>query len=545
MSSKFTDLPVGKKLAAFVTFAVLIILAGSAATLYQKRESMLADKREQVRTVVDVAHGILVQAYEKEKSGEFTTKQAQDQATGTLRKLRYGQNEYFWINDMQPQMVMHPIKPELDGKDLSANADPRGKRLFIAFVDEVKKSGAGYVDYMWPKPGVSEPVDKISYVKGFQPWGWIIGSGLYVDDVNARFWADARFLAVGALLSAIIFIVIAWLVTRSITRPLEEAVEMADAVAHGNLEYNFVAAAGARNETGQLLLSMQRMVGTLRGFVAAQKEMAVSHDAGAIDETIDTEKFSGVYGDMACSINKLVGSHIAVKMRVVEIVKQYAQGDLSADMDRLPGKKAQVTEAIDGVKHSLMAVSAEIRRLEKASFAGDFSVRGDAKKFKYEFREMVEGLNHLMEVSDQGLSEVATVLEALAAGDLTTRISSELNGTFRRLKDDTNAVVDKLAEIVGQIKESTDSIHVASKEIANGNTDLSSRTEEQASSLEETAASMEEITSTVKQNADNARQANQLAIGASDIAVKGGAVVAGVVDTMSSINDASRKIVEI
>ncbi len=121
----------------------------------------------------------------------------------------------------------------------------------------------------------------------------------------------------------------------------------------------------------------------------------------------------------------------------------------------------------------------------------------------------------------------------------------DYKGTWERMKNDANLTMDKLTEIVTQIKESTESINVASKEIAAGNTDLSSRTEEQASSLEETASSMEELTSTVKQNAENAKQANQLAAGASEVAVKGGDVVGQVVVTMSSINESSKKIVDI
>ncbi len=136
-------------------------------------------------------------------------------------------------------------------------------------------------------------------------------------------------------------------------------------------------------------------------------------------------------------------------------------------------------------------------------------------------------------------------VEALARGDLTEKMSGEYQGTFGQLKDDSNVTVDKLTEIVRQLRDATESINTAAKEIASGNADLSQRTEEQASSLEETASSMEELTSTVKQNAENAKQANQLAIGASDVAVKGGAVVSQVVTTMSSINESSKKIVDI
>ncbi len=142
-------------------------------------------------------------------------------------------------------------------------------------------------------------------------------------------------------------------------------------------------------------------------------------------------------------------------------------------------------------------------------------------------------------------NDVVRVLSALAQGDLTERIDSHYDGKFGALKNDANTTVDQLTLIVSQIKQASDTINTAAAEIAAGNQDLSSRTEEQAASLEETASSMEELTSTVKQNAENARQANQLAIGASDIALKGGRVVGEVVTTMSAIDSSSRKIVDI
>jgi methyl-accepting chemotaxis protein len=137
------------------------------------------------------------------------------------------------------------------------------------------------------------------------------------------------------------------------------------------------------------------------------------------------------------------------------------------------------------------------------------------------------------------------VLGALAKGDLTETISADYQGTFGQLKDDSNRTVESLTRTVSQIIEAVDAVSTASRQIAIGNSDLSQRTEEQASSLEETASSMEELTSTVKQNADNAKQANQLAIGASAIALKGGEVVGQVVTTMASITESSKKIEDI
>ena len=138
----------------------------------------------------------------------------------------------------------------------------------------------------------------------------------------------------------------------------------------------------------------------------------------------------------------------------------------------------------------------------------------------------------------------AEIAGKIASGDLTVTVDVK-PGDKSSLLFAMGSMRDSLANIVGQVRMATDTISTASHQIANGNLDLSSRTEQQAGSLEETASSMEELTSTVKQNADNARQANQLASSASEVAAKGGAVVSQVVDTMGSINDSSRKVVDI
>ncbi|WP_396956203.1 methyl-accepting chemotaxis protein [Nitrosomonas sp.] len=192
-----------------------------------------------------------------------------------------------------------------------------------------------------------------------------------------------------------------------------------------------------------------------------------------------------------------------------------------------------------------LTVEKEVVDIVQASVAGDFSQRLTLAGKEGFFRQLAEGINRLMESTSQGLNELAEMLNALADGDLTQKITREYQGMFATMKDDANVTVGQLANIVRQIKDSAGLITTASKEIADGNSDLSQRTEEQAANLEETAASMEELTSTVRQNADNARQANQLAASASDVAVKGGEVVGQVVQTMSAINDSSKKIVDI
>src|SRR5450830_266218 len=151
----------------------------------------------------------------------------------------------------------------------------------------------------------------------------------------------------------------------------------------------------------------------------------------------------------------------------------------------------------------------------------------------------------LIRAISRPIDAAVEIADGIAAGDLTQHINVLSNDETGRLMQALKNMNESLVKIVGEVRTGTDTIATASSQIAAGNLDLSARTEEQASSLEETAASMEELTSTVKQNSDNARQSNHLAMSASDIAVKGGAVVSQVVDTMVSINDSSKKIVDI
>lgn len=139
-----------------------------------------------------------------------------------IAQLRYGANDYFWINDAQPAMVMHPMKPDLNGKDLRSFKDPNGKALFVEMVNVTQRNQQGVVEYQWPKPGAEQPVDKVSYVKLFKPWGWIIGTGIYVDDVNALVMQRLSSILVWVVGTLLVLIVLASLIGRSITQPCEE-----------------------------------------------------------------------------------------------------------------------------------------------------------------------------------------------------------------------------------------------------------------------------------------------------------------------------------
>jgi two-component system NarL family sensor kinase len=172
------------KLVLIVGISLLGMIALAPIALSTLRGQMVADRQAKILQMVDVVYGILTHQQKLESEGKLTREQAQAAAIAEIKSLRYDKVEYFWLNDMAAKMIMHPIKPELDGKDLSDMKDPTGNRLFSGFVDVVKTQGAGFYSYLWPKPGFDQPVAKISYVKGFTPWGWIVGTGIYLDDVD-------------------------------------------------------------------------------------------------------------------------------------------------------------------------------------------------------------------------------------------------------------------------------------------------------------------------------------------------------------------------
>ena len=352
---------------------------------------------------------------------------------------------------------------------------------------------------------------------------------------------NTMLVALAVLMLAAIGLAVA--ISRSIAGPLQQANAVAHNIAQGRLDDTIHSTAA--DESGQLLRSMAQMQLQLRAVIASQQELAHQHDIGTISHRIDEAAFPGQFRTMAEVVNACVAQHIGVKMRVVEVMRRYAIGDLSVDMDRLPGEKVVITQAMDATKASLSAINQEIKRLAAAAAAGDFSQRGEQDRYEHDFRQMVISLNQLMATCEGNLGQLSQLLRAIAGGDLTQTMQGQFNGVFAQMRDDANTTVANLTSIVSRIQQASSSITTAASEIANGNADLSQRTEQQAANLEETAASMEELTSTVRQNADHARQANQLTIGAAGVATEGGQVVEKVITTMGAIEQSSRRIADI
>ncbi|WP_449466921.1 methyl-accepting chemotaxis protein [Stenotrophomonas humi] len=542
-SNYIANISVRRKLNLLTILIAIGVILLSVISARMQYVDLYETRKDALRTQVELSYGVLDHYAGRVAAGELPMEDAQKQALAAIQAMRSdGDVNYFNIYDTHYILLMHPFLADKIGKDMKDFRGDDGVRVHHDLV-QLGRGGGGYLGYTWAKPGEDAPVAKLAYAGLYAPWNWVIASGVYMDDVQAQALKFTFIMAASGGTLVLLVLGLSWIIGNRIVLPLRNATAVADAIARGRM--NNTIQTPSRDETGQLLGSMQGMQEQLRAVIAAQNEMARQHEAGIISHRIDASAFPGDYGVMVSETNTLVASHIEVNNQVIAIAQRYAVGDLTPDMPSLPGEKRVITETMATIKQNLAAINAEIRHLGTAAAAGDFTQRGDESRFEHEFLEMVRALNTMMRTSDDNLGQISALLLALAHGDLTVTMRGDFQGVFARMRDDANSTIEQLSSIVSRIQQSADSINLAAGEIASGNSDLSRRTEMQAANLEETAASMEELTSTVRQNADSARQANQLAIVTANVASRGGEVVNEVVTTMTGIEQSSRRIADI
>jgi methyl-accepting chemotaxis protein len=367
------------------------------------------------------------------------------------------------------------------------------------------------------------------------------------DEADKGVQSALMMIIVLGIVAIVLGMVIALLIVRNLMKQLggepDYAAEAVHKIAQGDLSANLVVKPG---DTTSLVYSLKTMQDSLRGIVAEIKKIVDDANKGDFSTKMDLNGKAGYTKELSDLLNQLSNTVDGAFKDTIRVADALARGDLSQKVTtEYQGAYNQVKVSVNTTADSLTKIVAEIRDIVAAANKGDFSIKLDMSGKAGYTKELSELLNQLSDTVDQAFKDTIHVAQALAKGDLTQVVTRDYQGAFNDVKQNLNDTVGNLKNLVNEVKVSVDSIGTASKEIASGNTDLSQRTEEQASSLEETAASMEELTSTVKQNADNAKQANQLAHSASSVAEKGGSVVHEVVGTMSSINESSRKIVDI
>jgi methyl-accepting chemotaxis protein len=455
--------------------------------LVNQTNNSFDDRKDATRQHVEVAHGVLVWAHEQESRGQLTRSQAQALAKGIISKMRYDQNEYFWINDMTPVVVMHPINTKLDGKEVGDVKDPTGFALFRGFVDEVQKNGKGFVPYMWPKPGSPEPVEKLSYVSGFAPWGWVVGSGIYIDDLRAaraQRLKLAGIALVACLLVSLYFFVGFFRVNKGglhlISQHLQE-------MAEGDLR-NTPNSPWGRDEPAQLICETQKVYTSLHTLLhkvrhsARELHTASNEIAAASNDLAARTEASAAALEQQSSAMEQIGSTVGQTSEHAQTSARFA-----AENATVAEAGGQVIAEVVTTMHGIQASSAKINDIIGV-------IDGIA------FQTNILALNAAVEAArageaGRGFAVVASEVRGLAqrSASAAREIKGLITASVEKVDSGTR-VVQQAGQTMAQVVENAKQINQYLGEIA-----VSSR--EQASGVAQVSQSIQDLDRTTQQNA--------------------------------------------
>ncbi len=515
------SLSISRRLWLILIVSVLMLFVLAATLLKQIHDDLYQAKAEKTMHVVQTASGILAYYQGLEAAGTMPREAAQQQALKEIKGLRYSQNDYFWINDLQPVMIMHPTNPKLEGQNLSAIRDPDGFAVFNEMVTVVKSKGAGLVNYRWPKPGATDPVKKTSYVQLFQPWGWILGSGVYVDDVAAEF--KAQMWNAGIFIAGIVVVMILMLtlIVRSIVRPLRAAVSAMGNIASGESDLTRTLETHGSDEITELGTHFNAFIAKLRNVVSQLQSSAValgqaSTDLGSNAEQAQnrSQQQSQQMDLVATAVNEVTygvqdvaknAEHAASEMRNAE--SQAQQGQVNIDnslrqIEHLSGTIGQAVEVmhtlssestqIGGVlevissiaeQTNLLALNAAIEAARAGEQGRGFAVVADevrllaqrTQKSTAEIQAMIERLQRHSDaavkvIGDSSRSSQLTIEQANQAGQSLSSISQalrNLNGLNASIASATlqqSHVVDDINQNVTQAAQLSQSTALAAEQ---------------------------------------------------------------------------------
>ncbi len=495
----FRSLSIGKKLGALIICMLVGIYALTGFFLASEEKLLMSERQQKVQNTVETTYGVLEHFHSLEAKGVLSAHQAQQSALQTIRGMRYDGSEYFWINDMTPKMVMHPIKPALDGKELSGIKDPAGKALFMEMVDVAEKQGAGFVNYMWTKPGSEKPVDKVSYIKGFKPWGWIVGSGVYVDNVHAAIMNRLMLFLAGGSGVALTLLIVGMFITRSIRNPLRKAVQVAQTVASGDLTSDIQV--HSADETGQLLQALKDMNESLARTVnhvrtsshtiaAASKQVA----AGSMDLSIRAEQQASSLEETASSMEELTSTvrqnanntnqanQLSIKASSIAEKGGEVFSEMVTTMSSINAssqKMADIIGVIDGIafQTNILALNASV----EAARAGEQG-RG--------FAVVASEVRNLAQRSADAAREIKTLIddsiEKVNAGN---QLVETAGSTMEEVVNSIRCVHEIMKEITAANQEQSDGIEQVNQAVSQ----MDQATQQNAALVEEAAAAAESM----------------------------------------------------
>lgn len=521
----FRQLSVRKNLVLLLAIAALGLISVSLVAMSLSRQGLYADRQERVEQLVELPYGILAHFHSLETQGALGREEAQKQAILMIRQLRFDRDNYFWLNDLQKVMVLHPAKPELEGTDLSGLKDPAGKAIFIEFTDTVRRNGAGFVGYHWPRPGSEVPAEKISYVRGFEPWGWVVGTGVYIDDIDRAYWHSMTTLFGFVAAAMAVLVGMATLIRRSILGRLggepDHAAKIVKEIADGNLTVDVPLAEGDRTSLLAIMKAMKESLSRSITEVHVAAEQLGDASGRLQRIVLDVNENSQHQSDASSSVAASVEEMTVSISEVAENARQATDfvGHAATLSDRGRAIVGEVSRQMGNISEKVAGASAAIEELGRQSDEVSMIVR--VIKDVADQTDLL-ALNAAIEAAragdvGRGFAVVADEVRALAerTSSSTAQISSVVCRIQRVMRDVTqsmaaiNSCMTNGVECSNHAEESIQRIKDSSEQITVVVGDIGHALTEQRSANTEIARAVEKIVQVSEHNVEVAREAEK------------------------------------
>jgi methyl-accepting chemotaxis protein len=445
-------------------------------------------KAEETKNLVEIPYSILEQQYHLEAEGKISRIEAQRRAIDAIRAMRYEGGNYFWINDDHPTMIMHPIKPTLEGTDLTSFKDPSGRAIFVEFVQAAQASGGGFVRYLWPKPGQEQPVAKLSFVKRFAPWDWIIGTGIYIDDADLA-WRQGALTATGiALLCLLPLVVVSVTASRSTFRRLNNMVDRVKDVAQGDVTKRIPI---TQDEIGEAAKWFNVFLDKLQNMIKSVADAA--HEVGSASAEVSqaSQQISANSQETSAQANVVSNAAAQVSENLQTVASGAEQMGVSI--------KEIARNASEAAKVAASAVKAAETTTAAIAKLGESSAEiGQVIKVITAIAQQTNllALNATIEAAragdaGKGFAVVANEVKELAKG--TAKATEDISHKIEAIQTDTRAAVSAIASISRVIHQ----IDHISNTIAAAVEEQNTTTNEMVRNLGEASRGSGEITSNI------------------------------------------------